>query len=255
MSPTERPRSAAALIIGNELLTGKTEDANLTVLARLLFRLGVTLERAIFCRDEVEVIAAELDALRLKHDFVFTSGGVGPTHDDVTLQAIAKLFGCPLVRSRVIEKLMSEHYQSRLSPRHLRMADLPEGAELLLSNTSSWPLVKLENIFVLPGLPNIFQQKMAGLAEALGQDVPFLSRGVSTLCDEGEVGDLLERLSVDHPEVAIGSYPRWNDRQVSVLITFDSRSKAAVERAVDDLLAHLPADKVVDDNCARSVGG
>lgn len=255
MSQAERPRSAAALIIGNELLTGKTEDANLRVLARALFGLGVTLERAVFCRDEVAIIAKDLDALRFDHDFVFTSGGVGPTHDDVTLQAIAKTLGRPMVRNEEIEKLMTNHYQSRLSQRHLRMADLPEGAELLLSNTSRWPLVKLENIFVLPGLPNIFQQKMAGLAEALGQGIPFLSRAVSTRCDEGEVGDLLERLSVEHPEVAIGSYPRWNDRQVSVLVTFDSRSGEAVERAVDDLLAHLPADKVVDDNLAGSPEG
>ena len=240
------PRTAAALIIGNELLTGKIEDANLAVLARRLFSLGITLERAVFCRDDVAVIVEDLNALRADYDLVFTSGGVGPTHDDVTLQAIAEALDRPLEHSPVIEKLLSSYYESRLSPRHLRMAELPAGAELLISRTSSWPLVRLENIFVLPGLPVIFGQKMAGLAEALGQDVPFLSRAVATLCDEGELGDLLERLSHDHPEVAIGSYPRWEDREVSVLVTFDSRSQPAVERAMADLLAHLPADKVSD---------
>lgn len=250
MNSEGRPRNAAALIIGNELLSGKIEDANLAVLARQLFALGITLDRVIFCRDEVEVIRADLELLRHRFDLVFTSGGVGPTHDDVTLQAIADTLGCPLVRSPAIEKLLAGHYKNRLSQRHLRMADLPEGAELLLSSTSSWPLVRLENIYVLPGLPVIFRQKMAGLAETLGQDIPLLSRSVATCCDEGEVGDLLERLSVDHPEVAIGSYPRWDDNEVKVLVTFDGRSGDAVEKAMADMLTHLPADKIVHSDAA-----
>lgn len=255
MTSGSGPRSAAALIIGNELLTGKIQDANVAPLAKQLFALGITLERVVFCRDEVDVIVADLEALRHRFDLVFTSGGVGPTHDDVTLQAVARALHRPLVRSPVIEELLTGHFEGRLKERHLRMADLPDGAELVTSSSSGWPLVRLENIYVLPGLPEIFRQKMAGLAEALGQGIPFLSRSVATRCDEGELGDLLERLSRQHPEVAIGSYPRWNDHQVNVLVTFDGRSAAAVERAMADLLAHLPAEHVVAADPPPTPGG
>lgn len=238
------PRRAAALIIGNELLTGKTEDVNLSVLARQLFMLGIQLERAVFCRDEVQVIRKDLDDVRHHVDFVFTSGGIGPTHDDVTMQAIAATLERDLVQSPEIEELLRSHFGERLGQRHLRMALLPKGAELVTTEAASWPLVRVENIYILPGLPQIFHRKMQALAEVLGQDAPFLSRSVATRCDEGELGDLLERLHREHPDVMIGSYPRWQD-EVKVLVTLDSRSKAAVDRAVDDLLRHLPADKIV----------
>lgn len=246
MSRAPRVRRAAALIIGNELLTGKIEDANVAVLAKQLFSLGIALDRVVFCRDEVDVIVDDLNTLRQRYDLVFTSGGVGPTHDDVTMQAVAATFKCSLVRSPMIETLLAGHYGERLSERHLHMANLPEDAELLVSGAASWPLVRIENIYVLPGLPQIFRQKMAGLADVLGHDVPFLSRSVATRCDEGELGDLLERLHADHPEVAIGSYPRWDDQDgINVLVTLDARSGAAVEKAMADFLHHLPADKIV----------
>lgn len=245
MSDGGRLRRAAALIIGNELLTGKTEDVNLSVLARQLFSLGIQLERAVFCRDEVQVIHKDLEDVRHEVDVVVTSGGIGPTHDDVTMQAIAEALGRDLVHSPEIEALLRTHFGERLGQRHLRMALLPEGAELVMTQTGSWPLVRIENVFVLPGLPQIFQRKMTALAEVLGQDAPILSRSVATRCNEGELGDLLERLQRDYPEVMIGSYPRWQD-EVKVLVTLDSRSAAAVDRAVADLLDHLPADKIVD---------
>ena len=251
MSHGDGPRRAAALIIGNELLTGKTEDVNLAVLARQLFVLGIQLERAVFCRDDVQVIRQDLEELRTTHDVVFTSGGIGPTHDDVTMQAIAETLGRDLVEDPKIEALLRAHFGERLGARHLRMALLPEGAELVTTEAASWPLVRLENIYILPGLPQIFHRKMKALAEVLGQDKPFLSRSVATRCDEGELGDLLERLHRDHPEVMIGSYPRWED-EVKVLVTLDSRSAIAADRAVDDLLRHLPADKIVDAPSAKS---
>ena len=135
------PRNAAALIIGNEILTGKIPEGNLHVLARELRLLGIELRRAIVCPDEIEVIADDLTALRDSHDHVFTSGGVGPTPDDVTLPAVARSFGCPLVRSPLIEGLIRGYWGDRVTEGHLRMADVPEGAELLSNPEVIWPVV------------------------------------------------------------------------------------------------------------------
>lgn len=158
MTPPTRLRTAAALIIGNELLAGKIQDANVAVLARDLFDLGISLRRVIFCPDEIEVIAEDLNALRHSHDYVFTSGGVGPTHDDVTVAAIAKAFGQRLVRSEPIEALLRDYFGERCSERHLRMAEVPERAKLVTAARNPWPAVRVENVFILPGLPEIFRQ-------------------------------------------------------------------------------------------------
>lgn len=243
---TTKPRTAAALIIGNELLTGKVQDANVAVLAKALFALGIALERVIFCPDEVDVIVADLDALRSGYDYVFTSGGVGPTHDDVTMAAVARAFGKPLARSPEIETLLRELLGTRVTPEHLRMAVVPEGALLVRSSRGRWPTIRMENVFILPGLPEIFRHKLDVLSEHLEGGPPFVSRAVNTSSDEGKIAPLLERLVREHPAVAIGSYPRWGDGPVRVAVTFDGRDRAAVDRAVEAFHRVLPADQIVD---------
>ena len=151
---TTRPRTAAALIIGNELLTGKVRDENVAVLAKVLFDLGIAFERVVICPDVVEVIVDDLDALRRRYDYVFTSGGVGPTHDDVTVAAVARAFGQELTRSPEIEALLQEFFGSRLTPGYLRMAELPAGAALVCGSRGRWPLVRMEN-HSLPPLSEI----------------------------------------------------------------------------------------------------
>lgn len=246
MAPTTPPRTAAALIIGNELLTGKVEDANVAVLARDLFGLGIAFRRVIFCPDETDVIAEDLNALRHGHDFVFTSGGVGPTHDDVTMAAVARAFGQKLVRSRLIEELLREHFGERLIERHLRMAEVPEEAELVTRAGGRWPAVRVRNVFVLPGLPPIFRRKLPILHEILGGGTPFVSRAVGTHGDEGDLAEILERISHAHPAVAIGSYPRWDDGPVKVVVTFDGRVPEELDRAVAALFEALPADQIIE---------
>lgn len=241
----EPPRSAAALVIGNELLTGKVRDANLTVLAKLLFELGIALRRVIVCPDEVETIVADLDTLRHSHDFVFTSGGVGPTHDDVTIEAVARAFGQQLERSPEIEALLRAYLGERLQERHLSMADVPQGARLLSGGRSRWPMLVVGNVFVLPGVPEIFRHKLSILREHLGGGTPFISRAVRTRSDEGELAALLDTLCRDHPEVAIGSYPQWNDGVSQVTVTFDGRVPNLVDHAVGALVAALPADQIL----------
>lgn len=241
-----RNPTAAALVIGNELLTGKVQDKNVAALARLLFELGISLERVVMCPDEVDVIVSDLDALRRSHDYVFTSGGVGPTHDDVTMAAVSRSFGRPIVRNPEIEGLLAEFFGARLAAAHLRMAEVPEGATLMRAAKGRWPTIRLENVFVLPGLPEIFRMKLAVLREHLVGGTPFVSRSVATSSDEGEIAPLLDELVREHPGVAIGSYPRWGDGPVKVAVTFDGRDPAAVERAVDALRQVLPPDQIVD---------
>jgi molybdenum cofactor synthesis domain-containing protein len=234
------PRTAAALIIGNELLTGKVRDQNLTALAATLFDVGIILRRAIFCLDDEETIAADLLELSRRHDWVFTSGGVGPTHDDVTVEAVARAFSRPVVRSQEIEAMLREYFGEDLRPRHLEMADVPEGAELVTSASVRWPTVRLANVFILPGQPEIFRQKLPILREHLGGDQPFISRAVHTSSEEAEIATLLEEICEQHPEVTLGSYPRLNDATTRVVVSVDGRDRAAVDRAVEALHAALP---------------
>lgn len=238
-------RTAAFLVIGNELLTGKIEDRNVPVLARELFGLGIALRRVVICEDDVETIAADLDALRECYDFVFTSGGVGPTHDDVTMGAVARCFGVELERAEPLAELLRGHFGDRLREEHLRMADVPAGAELVVTESVRWPTVRIGGVFVLPGLPEVFAMKMPLLREHLGADRPFVTRTVRTSSGEGEIAGLLERIGERHPGVQIGSYPRWGDGPVRVRVTFDGRDLAAVEAAAASFAEALGDDRLV----------
>ncbi|MGF1466325.1 MAG: competence/damage-inducible protein A [Sandaracinaceae bacterium] len=238
-------RTAAALIIGNEILTGKIRDENLFYLGRELFLLGIALRRVVLCPDELDVIADDLTHLRQTHDLVFTSGGVGPTHDDVTLDGVARSFGRRLVRSSRIESMIHDFWKDRVTAGHLRMADLPEGAELQSRPDFPWPVIRVDNVYVLPGVPALFRVTFHTLRDQLGADAPFVSRALYTRCDEGEIADLLEKVMAAHPEVAIGSYPTWRDPEVKVKLTFDGRDEGQVIAALEDCQGRLPSGVVV----------
>lgn len=238
-------RTAAALIIGNEILTGKVQDQNLPFLAKELFELGVSLRRVIVCPDEIDVIAADLNALRSEHDVVFTTGGVGPTHDDVTLVAVANALGRQIVRSREIEQMIRHYFGERTTEGHLRMADVPEGSMLVRNADVPWPTVVIENVYVFPGVPEIFRVKFPVLRDRLRADALFISRALYTHCDEFELAPALDRISAAHPEVSIGSYLRWKEPDYKVKLTFDGRDRDAVERAFTAMCACIPADKLV----------
>src|SRR4051812_17570626 len=153
-------RTAAALIIGNELLSGKVAEANLVVLARTLRPLGILLRRVVMILDEIDVIAHEVKELASTHDAVFTSGGVGPTHDDLTIQGVARAFGVDVVIARELDDLLRAYYADRITEGHLLMARVPQGARLVSSGTVQWPTVVMKNVWVLPGVPEIFKMKM-----------------------------------------------------------------------------------------------
>jgi molybdopterin-biosynthesis enzyme MoeA-like protein len=238
-------RTAAALIIGNEILTGKIQEGNLGFLGQELFKLGIVLERAIICRDEVDVIVRDLNELRAQHDIVFTSGGVGPTHDDVTLPAIAKAFGRRLVRAPEIEALIRDYHGERITEDHLRMADIPEGAKLIASQDVPWPTVTVDNVYIFPGVPEIFRLKFPVLRAQLNQGARFFSRAVLTMCDEGEIAAQLAQVAERNPELFVGSYPRFRSNDYRLKVTVDGADEARVAQAVGEIIAFLPRDKLL----------
>ena len=238
-------RTAAALIIGNEILSGKIADTNTTFLARGLFELGIDLRRVVICPDEIETIAQDLTELRANHDLVFTSGGVGPTHDDVTIEGVAASFGRPVVRSTAVERMIHHYYGKATTEAHLRMANMPEGAEMIRSSDAPWPTVVIENVFVLPGVPEIFELKFTDLRKRLDDGREFFSKAVYTLCGEGEIASLLQRITEAFPGVMVGSYVKWKARDYRTKITFDGNDLDKVSKAADLLVDELAPDLLV----------
>lgn len=239
-------RRAAALIIGTEILTGKILDRNLGVLAKTLRQLGVRLERAVTVLDELDVIASELRVLASRHDWVFTSGGVGPTHDDLTMDAVARAFDREVEVSAELEALIRRAYGERLREGHLLMARVPRGARLVSTVEVPWPTVVVENVWVLPGVPEIFALKMKQVVEVLGTSAPFVSVAAFTKLDEGNLKPLLDRVVEGFPDVEIGSYPRWTDPVVRTKLTFDGRDAARCTAARDAFVASLPEGAVAE---------
>ena len=233
--------SAALLLIGNELLGGKIQEANLQPLARMLRGRGIELVRAVTVPDRLEVIADEVSALAASHEWLFTSGGVGPTHDDVTLASVAAAFGRPVVRHPEFEARVRAQYGARLQDAHLRMADVPEGAELVTGNPPTWPVVRVENVWIMPGVPEVFRMKLALVQDVLPQRAGFHTTSVFTNLDEGQLAPLLEEVVAAYPDVEVGSYPKWFDPSYKTKLTFDGQNGARVAAAAERFLRLLPA--------------
>lgn len=238
-------RTAAALIIGNELLSGKIADNNVVVLARALRSLGVVLRRVVMVLDEIDVIAQEVRTLSSTHDFLFTSGGVGPTHDDVTIDSVARAFGVEAVTSPTMVQMLHEYYGDRLLEGHLRMARIPDGAQLAANKHMPWPAIIMNNVWVLPGVPEIFQAKMPLMREMIGADKPFILLVVYTTLDEGTLKPMLDRVVRDYSDIEIGSYPRWGGNDYRTKLTFDGLVEERVRAARDAFASSLPVESIV----------
>jgi molybdenum cofactor synthesis domain-containing protein len=241
MGDRQIAKTAAVLLIGNELLSGKVQDENLFVLAKTLGQLGIRLRRVVTIPDEVDVIAAEVKSLAETHTVVFTSGGVGPTHDDLTVEGVARAFGVPVVESATMAAMLRAHYRERCNEAHLRMALIPEGAELTSNTEIAWPTIVMQNVWLLPGIPEVFRMKLSHVRERLGGGRPFVSRAVYTKLDEGELKPLLDAVVATHPDVEVGSYPKWSDPSYRTKLTFDGQEAEVVTHAVDAFVKLLPA--------------
>ncbi|HWL85370.1 MAG TPA: competence/damage-inducible protein A [Polyangiaceae bacterium] len=233
-------KTAAVLIIGNELLSGKVQEANLRVLAQSLRDIGVQLRRVVMVLDDVETIAREVHELSTSHDWLFTSGGIGPTHDDVTVDAVAKAFGVAVAVSPEMRTMLLEHYKERCTEGHLRMALIPEGSTLETTDAIRWPTVRLKNTWLMPGVPEVFRMKIPVIVERLGREAPYVSTAVYTKMEEGDLKPLLDDVVAAFPEVDVGSYPKWLDPSYKTKVTFDGRDRVQVFAARDRFLSVLP---------------
>jgi molybdenum cofactor synthesis domain-containing protein len=238
--------TAAILVIGNEILSGKVDDQNARYLIGELRRLGVSLRRIEVIPDVTAEIAARIRAVAATVDHLFTSGGVGPTHDDVTLRAVAEAFDLPLARHPELETLLRHRYGTRLHERDLRMADLPAGARLEHGPDgpgTTWPVVVVRNVWILPGVPSIFRAKFEAVRE-LFRAPPIHGRALYSRAGEGEIAAALDETVAAFPGVEVGSYPHLEAHDYRVKITLDGRDAAAVDRALAFLVGLL-GDAVV----------
>jgi molybdopterin-biosynthesis enzyme MoeA-like protein len=238
-------RTAAALIIGNEILSGKVAEANVVELARTLRLMGVRLCRVLMVEDDLAVIAEELSRLRQTYNVVFTSGGVGPTHDDMTIEAVARSFGVAVVEDAKTRALIEHIYGERTTPGHLRMARIPEGACQLTLPDMPWPTTMIGNVWVLPGVPEVFRSKLAVVRTCLTGGHCFHTRTAYLTVDEPELVALLDQLVLAHPEVLIGSYPVWSNPEYRTRITFDGADRDQVQTACDDLTSQLTSAQLL----------
>jgi molybdenum cofactor synthesis domain-containing protein len=240
-------KTAAALVIGNEILSGKVEEANVVVLARALRPLGVRLQRVVMVEDAIDAIARDVRELALTHDLVVTSGGVGPTHDDVTVEAVGRAFGAAVMSDARLEAMIRAHYGARCTEGHLRMALVPDGASLETTPDVLWPTIRLRNVWLLPGVPEIFQLKLQVLVENLGfSGDAFVTHAVYTKMDEGHLKPLLDAIVARFPEVEVGSYPKWRHERYSTKVTFDGQDQDRVGAAHDAFVALLPEGEPQD---------
>ena len=237
--------TAAALIIGNELLSGKVAESNLVELARTLRAIGVTLRRAVTLPDDLEALAHEIRTLSASHDVVFTSGGVGPTHDDVTVEAVARAFGVSAVLHPELAAVIRKAYGDGCTDAHLRMALVPEGAKLATAAEVDWPMPVMNNVFILPGVPEAFRTKLSAVRGWVRGPKPFVSRAAFTTLDEADLKTLLDAVVARHPSVEVGSYPRWFEPSYKTKVTFDGRDSAVVDAAHADFVAGLPEGSLV----------
>lgn len=244
----ERPVKAAVLVIGDEILSGRTQDVNIGQIAQFLAPLGITLGEARVVSDVQDDIVDALNALRARWDYVFTTGGIGPTHDDITADAVAAAFGRAIdVRDDALEILNAWYANSgtQLTPARLRMARIPEGAWLINNPVTGAPGFQLENVFVLAGVPKIARGMLEDIAHrleggAVTQSVSIRLEGVR----EGDIAELLGEAAQDFPTVSIGSYPWFQElaggelsRGVAVVLR--SADGAALEKAGERLRASL----------------
>jgi len=237
-------KTAGILIIGNEVLSGKVTDENSPYLVRELRSLGVDVRRIVTIPDEIPIIMEVVRDMARAHDLLFTTGGVGPTHDDVTIAAIARAFHRRLVRHPLLEEALRRHYEAGITAAQLRMAEVPEGSRLLGAEDFSLPVVAYENVFIFPGIPETVRRKFACIREQF-REAPYVLRRIYLRCDEGEIATDLYGTIERFPSLQLGSYPILHNPDHSVLLTLESKRAGEVEQAVQFLLEHLPTSLIV----------
>jgi molybdenum cofactor synthesis domain-containing protein len=231
-------KTAAIAVIGDEILSGKFADENARFAIGELRALGVRLRRIEIIPDELDDIASSVAALSRRFDLVITSGGVGPTHDDLTMAGIARGFGVEVVHHPRFLELLRHYYGDELQASHLRLAEVPAGAELIDAAGLKAPVVCFRNVYILPGVPSLFRQKLTALAERF-RGRPFVTGRLFLSVDETAIADRLTAVAGAFPELSFGSYPRFDDPEFHVVLTCEGKDPALVGRALDELAGAL----------------
>ncbi len=230
--------TASLLIIGDEILSGRTQDKNLSYLATWLNEIGIQLIESRVVLDVVEDIADALNALRARTDYVFTTGGIGPTHDDITVDSIAHAFGVPVVVHPEADALLRGYYKDGdYTPARQRMARVPEGARLIDNPVSIAPGIAIDNVFIMAGVPKIMQAMLEGIRPHLKGGATVLSKALTVRAPESRMADALRIIQENHTDVAIGSYPFFKDGLGGAQIVIRSTNMAAIDAAMEEVKA------------------
>lgn len=254
--------TAGLIVIGDEILSGKVVDTNTPFLISELRDLGTRLCEIAVIADQRAGIAETVARFAARYDAVFTSGGVGPTHDDVTIAGVAQAFGVGVQRHPELAGLLTAYYRSLargstgdaadsaasedLLARNLRMADVPEGTTLLTGADLKWPVLCVRNVYILPGIPEIFRRKFLAIRERF-RDTPFFLRQIFIRCEEGEIAHHLDGIAASYPDVALGSYPRLEAATDGhrVRLTLEGKDEGRVGQASDSLALLLGNTRIV----------
>ena len=234
--------TAALIIIGDEILSGRTADVNLPYIAERLNSLGVRLAEARVVADKQDAIVAAVNQCRAAYDYVMTTGGIGPTHDDITAAAIAKAFGRPLIRNPAIVAVLKDAYRDsglELNEARLSMANTPEGAELIDNPVSGAPGWQIENVFVFAGVPKIMQAMFESMTHRLTGGEPLRERSVIVDIGEGTLAAALAEIQDRHMDLSIGSYPYYRGGSFGVKLVLRGTDEAELDIALDEVVAAL----------------
>lgn len=230
--------TASLVIIGNEILSGRTQDKNLAHIAVRINEVGVRLMEVRVIPDIEDTIVHTINELRAKHDYVFTTGGIGPTHDDITSASIAKAFGVSIHRHPEAEAILRRHYTpDMINEARLKMADVPQGAVLLDNPVSSAPGFRMGNVYVMAGVPKIMQAMLDAIIPELKGGAPMLSLSITINLPEGEIAEGLTEIQSRYPDIEIGSYPMYQKEGFSTTLVLRSTNPARNDAAGNEIRA------------------
>ncbi len=230
--------TAAIVVIGDEILRGKFVEENASFAIGALRDLGIALHRISVIRDHIPTIAKEVFTASTEVDYVFTSGGVGPTHDDITMDGIAQGFGVSVVVDKTLEDLVRNKWGQDAPPAALRLAHTPQGSRLHAGPSPMWPTVIFRNIVILPGVPVLFRKKFVSFAQTI-QGSPVYTESVRINSEEHNIAESLSTVAATFPGVKIGSYPRFDENPYYVIVTFEGENKPSVNAAKEKVTQTL----------------
>ena len=237
--------NAAILIIGNEILSGRTHDTNTSTLATWLNSIGVKVNEVRIIPDQEDIIVETLNVLRKSNNYVFTTGGIGPTHDDITAQSVAKAFGLKYELHKEGYKILEAYYQpGEFNEGRQKMIWMPENADLILNPTSGAPGFSVENVFCLPGVPSIMKSMLGGLKNKIVGGNPILSHTISLKTVESEIANSLTKVQEENQDVEIGSYPFFHAGKLGVSIVLRSENQSKIDQCNSQILKFVNDKKI-----------